>query len=209
MMKESLLDKSIQQEEEKRAIKRIGEYQLKREVGRGAFATVYKGTTERMSGVGQDGKGNKIAVKEIPRKNLTDKLLDSLKQEIDILKSITNENVIKLHGVKKTEKNFYLIMEYCEGGDLSKFLRKYKRLDEYVVQKMVYQISNGLKALAEHNILHRDLKLSNLLLSTKEENAIVKIADFGFAKIIDSSEDAQTFCGTAPNMAPEVLTGYC
>eukprot|EP00826_Nyctotherus_ovalis_P059841 TRINITY_DN8359_c0_g2_i4.p1 TRINITY_DN8359_c0_g2~~TRINITY_DN8359_c0_g2_i4.p1 ORF type:complete len:351 (+),score=122.86 TRINITY_DN8359_c0_g2_i4:106-1158(+) len=193
-----VLDKSDMHEEEKFAMKRIGEYRLMREIGRGAFATVYKG---------RDGKGNEVAVKEISRRTLTDKLADSLRKEIDILKSINNENIIKLIGVKKTEKNFYLIMEYCKGGDLSRYLKKHKRLEEYTVQKMVYQISNGLRVLAEHNIMHRDLKLSNLLLSTKGDNAIIKIGDFGFARIIPTSEDAQTFCGTAPNMAPEVLQG--
>ncbi len=149
-----------------------------------------------------------MAIKEILRKSLTEKLEESLRKEIDILKSISNENIIRLIGVKKTDKNFYLIMEYCKGGDLSKFLKKRKRLEEFEVQKMMYQISNGLRVLADHNIVHRDLKLNNILLSTKDESATPKICDFGFARIISSNEGAQTFCGTAPNMAPEVLTGY-
>jgi len=157
--------------------------------------------------IAKDGKGNEVAIKEISRRTLTNKLAESLKKEISILKSIDNQNVIKLIEAKKTDKNFYLVMEYCKGGDMAKYLKKHKRLSEYVVQKMVFQISNGLKVMAQHNILHRDLKLSNLLLSTKGEDAIIKIADFGFARVIGSSEDAQTFCGTAPNMAPEVLSG--
>lgn len=158
--------------------------------------------------LGRDGKGNEVAIKEISRKTLTDKLAESLKKEVNILKSINNENIIKLYGVKKTEKNYYLIMEYCKGGDFSKYLHKYKRFEEYKVQNFIYQISNGLKVLAEYNIIHRDLKLSNLLLSNDEvNNPTIKIADFGFARIMSNTEDAQTFCGTAPNMAPEVLTG--
>ncbi len=149
-----------------------------------------------------------MAIKEISRRILTDKLLDSLRQEIEILKSVSNRNIIKLVGVKKSTKNFYLIMEYCNGGDLHRFLKAHKRVEEHVAQSIVYQISCGLHDLARNRIIHRDLKLSNLLISEHGGEVTIKIADFGFARVLSSSEDAQTFCGTAPNMAPEVLTGY-
>ncbi len=149
-----------------------------------------------------------MAIKEISRRILNDKLLESLRQEIEILKSVSNPNIIRLVGVKKSVKNFYLIMEYCNGGDLHKFLKRNKRVDEYVAQSIVHQVANGLRELARNHILHRDLKLSNLLISEHDGEVTIKIADFGFARVLSNSEDAQTFCGTAPNMAPEVLTGY-
>lgn len=124
------------------------------------------------------------------------------------MRTIDNQNVIKLLGVKKSTKNFYLIMEYCNRGDLSKFLKKHKRFEENIVQSLIFQISNGLRALYKNHILHRDLKLSNLLITIENGQFIIKLADFGFAKMLNNSdEEVHTFCGTAPNMAPEILMG--
>jgi serine/threonine-protein kinase ULK2 len=142
----------------------------------------------------------------IARKKLSDKLNLALNKEIDILKSITNPNIIRFHDVQKTNSNIYLILEYCSGGDLRQYLNERGRIEEFEVQKLIYHLSNGFKVFHERNIVHRDLKLSNLLLSSKEPNAVIKICDFGFARTVLESEEAKTFCGTPPNMAPEVLS---
>jgi len=125
------------------------------------------------------------------------------------MKSLNHENVVHLYQAIKTKRNFYLVMEFCNGGDLGKLLKKHKRFEEHIVQIVTYQVAKGLKALREHNILHRDLKLSNFLLRIEKDGTYtIKLADFGFATVLSSGQAAETFCGTAPNMAPEVLMGY-
>ncbi len=186
--------------EETETERKVGNITLFEELGRGAFAIVYKG---------RDSANRDIAVKEIPRSRLSEKLLGSLRKEVNILRSLDCENIVKLYDVIKTPRHYYLVMEFCNGGDLGKLLKKSKRFDEHIVQNIVYQIANGLKVLHQNHIIHRDLKLSNFLLkSTPTKTYVVKIADFGFATVLASGQDAETFCGTAPNMAPEVLSGY-
>ena len=181
-------------------IKHIGDITLEEEIGRGAFAIVYKG---------RDKEGKVVAVKEIPKSRLNSKLLDSLKKEISILGSLNCDYIVRLFDVITTTRYFYLIMEFCNGGDLGKRLKKLKRMEEYTTQKVIYQVSKGLKILHENKIIHRDLKLSNFLIEMNENGTYkVKIADFGFATILTQGQDVETFCGTAPNMAPEVLIGY-
>lgn len=121
------------------------------------------------------------------------------------MQSINQENIIKLYEVIKTKKNYYIVLEYCAGGDLHKFLKKRKRISEHEVQSILYQLSNGFRVLYQKDIIHRDIKLSNLLFLDKTPNSLVKIADFGFAKLIQSEAAVGTFCGTPPHMAPEIL----
>lgn len=175
------------------------------EIGRGSFATVYRGKFSLT--LGRDNLSNDLAIKEISRQILNDKLMESLKREIEILKSLDNPHIVKLLDVKTTAKSFYLIMEYCNGGNLQQFLKKHKRLEECAVQSIIWQISKGLRTLRSQKIVHRDLKLNNLLI-THSRDMTVKIADFGFARVLNDSEEAKSFCGTAPNMAPEILKGY-
>ena len=117
--------------------------------------------------------------------------------------SITHENIVKLYDIKQTENNYYLVMEYCSGGDLDRL--RGKQLDEEKVQRIVYQISAALKVLCSKHIMHRDLKLSNLLFSSDKSDALVKLADFGFARELKRNELADTYCGTPLYMAPEIL----
>jgi serine/threonine-protein kinase ULK/ATG1 len=185
--------------EESQCRRRLGDIVLEEEVGRGAFAIVYKGYNK---------SGQEFAVKEIPKSLLNEKLLTSLQKEVSILSTLNCEHIVRLYNVVTTAKHFNLVMEFCNGGDLRKKFKFLIRVEESVAQKVIYQVSQGLKVLYQNRIIHRDLKLSNLLLVYDKDGTYkVKIADFGFATILTRDQDAQTFCGTAPNMAPEVLEG--
>ena len=96
-------------------------------------------------------------------------------------------------------------MEYCAGGDLDRI--QGKRLGELEVQRIIYQIGKALADLIARNIMHRDLKLSNILLSSKKPDAVLKLGDFGLARKLHENEYAKTFCGTPLYMAPEILAG--
>jgi serine/threonine-protein kinase ULK/ATG1 len=144
----------------------------------------------------------------ISRENLTEpKLVQGLESEIKIMQDFEHENIVRLHEFFSTEKNFYLVLELCMGGDLNKFIRKQplKYLDERVAHGFLLQLANGLAFLQEKNFIHRDLKPANVLLSEFSNHAVLKLADFGFARHLAGASLAQTRCGTPLFMAPEIL----
>ena len=175
----------------------IGKYLIYRKrIGKGSFSTVYKGI--------DSDTGKVCAVKEINLDNL-DKHLDNIKKETNLLRKLNHRNIVKLYDVvfDKVYNNVYLILEYQENGDLSKFLNK-KPLKEMYAKKYLKQLADGLKYLLDNNILHRDLKPQNILLTN---NYDLKITDFGFARHVDKNKEMviQTLCGTPMYMAPEIM----
>lgn len=208
-------------------------YSIGNELGRGSFATVYKG--EHLS------SGSPVAIKSVLRAKLNRKLLENLGSEISILKQMKHAHVVELLDFQETPSHFHLVMEYCSLGDLSFFLKKKKELaetlplvasllrrypsntrglHEELVRHFVHQLSAALEFLRQKNLVHRDIKPQNLLLcppSLSEKDAqaanlygrwelpILKIADFGFARILPASALAETLCGSPLYMAPEIL----
>lgn len=178
----------------------IGDFIIEEEVGRGSFATVYKGFHKHT--------GLNVAVKVIQREKLNHKLLQNLEAEINLLKECNHENIVKLLVAKKTENHIYLIMEYCSGGDFAKWLRKRKVINETDARFYLGQLAMGLSFMHSKGLIHRDLKPQNFLLTEKDKDyCCLKIADFGFAKHLNSTADlAATVCGSPLYMAPEILT---
>lgn len=169
--------------------KTVGDYILKEKIGKGSYADVYRGIhkVSRMS----------YAIKTIFKENLSDpKLLMGLESEIKIMREFKHVNIVQMHEYFSSEKNFYLVLELCEGGDLSKYIKKNKRLSERVAHSFLLQLAEGLSFLQEKNFIHRDLKPANVLLSEFSENATLKLADFGFARHLTVASLAQTRCGT-------------
>lgn len=176
--------------------KRIGQYELKSKLGKGTFGTVYLGK--------HIPSRNKIAIKMINREGLKPEQQNRLEQEILCQRSVSSSNVVSLIDVQKTENNFYLILEYCAGGDLGQFIKTHGPVDEETVQRWMQQLAEGFKALKAKNIIHRDLKLQNILLTENSTKAVLKLADFGMSRFL--GEDlAQTWLGTPLYMAPEMF----
>jgi serine/threonine protein kinase len=86
-----------------------------------------------------------------------------------------------------------MIMEYCGGGDLASFLKKYNNLEIQIKEKFIFDLIIAIQCLHENEIIHRDLKPHNLLLS---ENGVLKIGDFGFAKHLKDSQMTDTIAGS-------------
>ena len=136
-------------------------------LGKGAFGEVYltskKGTQE------------KFATKKIDKRHASNpKAKKYIELEMKILKEIDNPNIIKLYEVKENNQNYYLVMEYCNGGSLSDCLEYHnkqfrKPFSEEVVQYLMRQIVNGLSYLHGKHILHRDIKLDNILVKFDSE----------------------------------------
>jgi len=181
-------------------------------LGKGAFGEVY--LTSR-----QGGK-QKYATKKIDKKFVSrPKAKKYLDNEILILKEVDHPNIIKLYEVKETTQYFYLIMELCNGGSLSdrleEHIKKYKRpFSEETVQYLMKQIMSAINYLHLKNILHRDIKLDNILVNfdndeDKRNNnmlkAKVKIIDFGFARHLAPAQLAYSTLGSPVNMDPGIL----
>lgn len=175
--------------------KQVEQYILEREIGSGQFGKVYKGYNK--------DNAKDVAVKVVRREILTGKFLELLENEIKVLRACDNINIIKLYDIKKTKHNFYLMLEYCNEGDLGDYLKKKKHLTEDEAVDFLIQILNAFKTLVKNNIMHRDFKLANIL----KHDGLIKIADFGFSKLLGKDNFANTMLGSPLNMAPEVLDG--
>ncbi|KAI0048705.1 Pkinase-domain-containing protein [Auriscalpium vulgare] len=162
-------------------------YVLTGDLGQGSFATVYKGYNEETR--------QEVAVKTVNHSTLSSKLLQNLQSEIDILKSLSHRHITRLFDIIRAERNIYLIMEYCSGGDLAHYIKKRGRVDnleyipepgaapqyyphprtgglaEIVVRSFLRQLARALRFLRQRNLIHRDIKPQNLLLkpATEEE----------------------------------------
>ena len=130
-----------------------------------------------------------------------------IKNEIDIMKLCNHPNIIKLLDHFENSEYIYIIMEYLSGGTLTQYIKKrYFNFSENQASNIIYQIGNGIKYLHNYCIIHRDLKTDNIMLTEDNENATIKIIDFGLSKIISSNESLIDGYGTLTFTAPEVLT---
>jgi len=190
----------------------IDDYKLEYKLGSGSFADVYYTTRKNSKEI--------FATKRVEKaKALSDKMKNYFLNEVDILKNTNHKNIIKLYEIKNSQKNFYLIMEFCNGGTLQDLFDKHydtqmKPFPESFVQHILRQISCGLYYLHKSNIIHRDLKMENILFhfdSDEDKNkmnilkAQLKIIDFGFAKYLTDSTIASSICGSPINMDPMIL----
>ena len=181
-------------------------------LGKGAFGEVY--LTSRQ------GSKQKYATKKIDKKYVSrPKAKKYLDNEIKILKEVDHPNIIKLYEVKETTQFFYLIMELCNGGSLADRLEEYikknkKPFPEETVQYLMKQIMSAINYLHSRNILHRDIKLDNILVNfdndeDKRNNNVlkakVKIIDFGFARHLAPAQLAYSTLGSPVNMDPGIL----
>ena len=175
-------------------------YTIKERIGVGSYGRVYKVF-----------KKNKYYVlKEIPL-NLSTAVekINSVQNEAQILSSLNNKYVVKFYESFKMNQNIYILMEYCDNGDLCSFLNKIKKarkndnyfLEEDFVWKLFIQMSIGLYYIHSKKIIHRDIKTLNIFL-TKELDA--KIGDLGVAKILEDTNHANTFIGTPYYVSPEM-----
>lgn len=179
-------------------MKVVGDYQLKERIGKGNYADVYLGSHKTT--------GQKFAIKAISKDTFSEpKLLAGLESEIRIMREFQHPNILQLYKYFSSEKNFYLVLEYCHGGDLSKFIRKRNRLTETLSFNFLLQLTEGLSFLNENNFIHRDLKPANVLLSEAADTAVLKIADFGFARHLTGANLAQTRCGTPLYMVSDLF----
>ncbi|XP_061553676.1 serine/threonine-protein kinase ULK1 isoform X1 [Phycodurus eques] len=183
----------------------VGRFEFSRKdlIGHGAFAVVFKGRN-------REKHDWEVAVKCINKKNLA-KSQTLLGKEIKILKELKHENIVALLDFQETASSVYLVMEYCNGGDLADYLHSKGTLSEDTIRVFLQQIAGAMRVLQAKGIIHRDLKPQNILLSypqgrkSHSNNTCIKIADFGFARYLQNNMMAATLCGSPMYMAPEVI----
>lgn len=172
---------------------RIGNYYHKYEqIGKGAYSTVYKAYHNDLSKI--------FAVKEI-NISIHKKNIERFREEIFLMNKFDHQNILKLYETIEDDNYIYLILEYCENGDLKNFLNK-RPMKEKNVRKFMKQIVSGLQYLNNKNVYHRDLKPQNILLT---KDYTIKISDFGLAKTCESDTLLDTICGSPMYMAPEIM----
>ena len=185
---------------------------LEQPLGKGSFGQVY------LSRLKNDN--NIYATKVYNRETIENSsAMKYLTNEISILNELRHPNIVNFVEVKKTKKHYYIVMEFCNGGELEKALQKYqikygKPFSEEIVQHLMRQIIDAFRFIHSKNVMHRDIKLENILLhfnnpQDKENlnmmNAIVKIIDFGFACKIAKNGLTTTTIGNPMNMDPLML----
>ena len=166
----------------------IDEYMLIKAIGKGAFGEVYLTTKQ--------GSKQLFATKKVPKiKADSPNVRKYFLNELQILREVNHKYIIHFETMKHTIHNYYIITEFCNGGGLYDCLNKYKALygtsfPEEIVQHLMRQIVEGVKYLHSKRIIHRDLKLENILVNFENEidknnlnmlKSTVKIIDFGFA----------------------------
>lgn len=174
------------------------DYVVIKEIDSGKFGTVY---------LCQDIiTHEEFAMKKILKKDLKNiKYLNQIFNEIAILRKLDHENIIKLYKVYEDDKSIYLILEYVQHGNMLKRILKKKKMHEKQVMLFTRNLFEVLGYIHSKGIIHRDLKLENILMTSNIEDSEFKLADFGLACYIDKSLKSKS--GSPGYMAPEILRG--
>ncbi|KAK1826150.1 hypothetical protein QBC39DRAFT_269694 [Podospora conica] len=173
------------------------------EIGKGAFATVYK-VTSKFDGL-------PYAAKELDkRKFMKNGVLDQkVENEMKIMQKIQHANIVQyVEHLDWDDRLLIIIMEFIAGGDLGKMIAEVGPIPEFETRSIAKQLLGALGYLHDMNITHRDVKPDNILVSSRQP-LTVKLTDFGLSKMIDNEETfLRTFCGTLLYCAPEVYTEF-
>ena len=194
---------------------KVGDYTLYKMLGKGSFGEVYLTQKANSSEI--------LATKKLDKKQ-TD--LPSVKKyfdnEISIMKELNHPNIVRFYDLLVSYSHYYVVMEYCNGGSLSNCLKKYKALyhrpfTQEIVQYLMGQIIEALKYIHSQKIIHRDIKLDNILVKFYKESdknnlnmlsSKVKIIDFGLATRLGPENLTFTALGSPINMDPLILKKY-
>ncbi|XP_019195106.1 PREDICTED: CDPK-related kinase 6-like [Ipomoea nil] len=178
-------------------------YELGKEVGRGHF-----GHTCLAKGKKGELKNQSVAVKIISKAKMTTAIsIEDVRREVKILKALSgHHNLIKFYDAFEDAQNVYIVMELCEGGELlDRILSRGGRYTEEDAKRVIVQILNVVAFCHLQGVVHRDLKPENFLFTKKEEDAPMKVIDFGLSDFIKPDQRLNDIVGSAYYVAPEVL----
>jgi serine/threonine protein kinase len=170
----------------------VGKYQILSNLGSGGFGTVFLARDVWID--------KKVAIK-VPHRQSGD--FDDLLQEPRLLAALSHTNVVGIVTAERVDGVFFIVMDYIKGESLEAVLDREKSLDLRTALNYIVQILKGVEHAHQTQILHRDLRPANVLVS---EAGVVKVADFGTSRFLEKSH-ATTVIGSPPYMAPEQFQG--
>ena len=173
----------------------IRKYSIGEKLGAGAFAEVY-------TAISDDTK-QKFAIKVFPKSNLRNQSdIDRFQREVDAMAYLHYDSLVSMSDFFWDENNFYLVMDYCEGGELFSYIVEQGKLSEPVAALLFKQVAGAVAYCHSFGVAHRDLKPENILIA---QFPVVKVTDFGLCGYVNQERLMQSFCGSPCYCAPECL----
>jgi serine/threonine protein kinase len=171
----------------------LGKYEILDSLGTGGFAAVY---------LAKDQWINKYVALKVPHYQNYD--LEHLLKEPRMLARLNHPNIVGVHAAEKASELFFVVMEYVDGESLEDVLEREKTLPYKLVCRYALQICDALEYAHSQQVLHRDLRPANILVS---KTGVLKVGDFGVAALLEKMPYAKTIIGTPPYMSPEHFQG--
>ncbi|NXV87330.1 NUAK2 kinase, partial [Calonectris borealis] len=171
-------------------------YEFLETLGKGTYGKVKKA---------RERSGKLVAIKSIRKDKIKDEQdLVHIRREIEIMSSLNHPHIISVHEVFENSSKIVIVMEYASKGDLYDYISERQRLTEQEARHFFRQVVSAIYYCHKNGIVHRDLKLENILL---DANGNIKIADFGLSNVYQQDKLLQTYCGSPLYASPEIING--
>ena len=181
----------------------LKDIQIEKKIGKGTFGDVYSGTLKT--------RDIKVAVKRVNKQTImkygNDYLVNAFFKELECMRKCNCENSVRLLKNYETVHNYNIIMELCDGDLMQELSKRANGFSTEEIKDIMSQLNNAFRKLHENNLIHRDLKLGNVLIkfTNKEKTKFIpKLCDYGFSKELNKTSTG-THLGTPATMAPEVM----
>ncbi|XP_072197274.1 serine/threonine-protein kinase Nek5-like [Excalfactoria chinensis] len=172
-------------------------YEILKKIGEGSFGKIFLAKAK--------ADDEQCVIKEIDLTKMPVKEKEASQKEVILLAKMKHENIVAFYASLQEENKLYIVMEYCDGGDLMKRINMQHGVlfEENQILSWFVQISLGLKHIHDRKILHRDIKSQNIFLSSNGK--VAKLGDFGIARQLNDTADfAYTCVGTPYYLSPEI-----
>ncbi|OHT14259.1 hypothetical protein TRFO_15417 [Tritrichomonas foetus] len=175
----------------------FGKYERLYQIGEGATSIVL---LCRHTEIGQTYACKVVNKMKLISMNMMDRFL----HEIHIMKSLSHHHIVEIYEIIDDENYIYIICEYCSKGSLSKYIGMKEKLSFLEITDIFSQIVQGIQYIHENGVVHRDIKLENILLT---KDSVVKLCDFGLSRQVTNETLCTTICGSDVFAAPEIILG--
>ena len=180
----------------------LKDLKMDKKIGHGTFGDIYSAILIK--------KGVKVAIKRVNKRKMAKYgtyLEQAFYKELECMQKCSCENSVRYYKKFETENNHNIIMELCDGDLSTELSKRSEGFNTEEVKFIMSQLNNAFKKLNENHIIHRDLKLGNILIKYTDETKkkfIPKLCDYGFSKELNNT-NTETHLGTPATMAPEIM----